>query len=308
MRLFIKKNKITILVIILLGVWFSIGISTYVKEYGYKARLEGVDYGVERCKEVDWENDSFLKAACENFFETQNNSDRIKLTDDTLTAFYIIVTSAPMFYISLIIPVLVMLCAVENFHKNLKNGYIKNKLARAKYSSVIIKSFWNSYKKIFLFMAVLLVVLFASYLISGHFVYHESVNCYEENLWIYKNFPFYLIIYFINIFLNYIFYMNIAFCMCKRNKNMFIAVILSFLIWLAIDIFTEIILTGYIFGGLFKIKLSADAFNLFAIYAWRMRDGDMLIFCCTIILTILSFVALWLTYRKKESVVIASEK
>ena len=175
---------------------------------------------------------------------------------------------------------------------------------REKYSKVMLKSFIKSYKKVFLFIGVLLIVLFVSFLISGHFEYHEGVNSYRENLGIYEILP----VFFINIFLHYIFYMNIALVMCKRNRNFFVAIILSFLTWLGCAIVTESIIHKYILFNIFKLKFSADTFNLLAIYAWRIEDGVLLPFYLSILLCCLSFVWLWLTYRKKESVVFACEE
>lgn len=308
MKLFIKGNKITILVIILLIIWFSFGIGTYIKEYGYEARLKMVDVTIDKCNDLDYESDAFLKKVCVDAVNIKNNPQRNEIMDDTLTAFYVILTSPQMFYISLIMPLLLMISAIEKFHKKLKNGFIKNELSRMKYSKVLNNNFLEAYKKIFLFIGILLIVLFISYLISGHFVYHENVNCYEENLWIYKSYPLYLIIYFINIALHYVFCMNIALCICKKNKNVFLTIIISFLIWLTLDILTEVILTVYVLPDIFNVYLNIDSFNLFAIYAWRIKDGNLLPFYFSIVLFALSFLWLFITYRKKESVVIASER
>lgn len=70
-----------------------------------------------------------------------DNLDKTYLTDDTITTFYTILTSKELFYISLIIPIIIMACSIESFHKKIKNGTIKNELMREKYSKVLSNSF-----------------------------------------------------------------------------------------------------------------------------------------------------------------------
>jgi len=303
MKIFFKKNKYAIIVFSLLLVWISFAIGIYIKEYGYETIFNAREKIIEKCADIDFVKNPEMVEMCREWV----NLD-IEL-DDTFTAYYTVMFSRAMYYFSLIAPILIIVCSVKNFHNDIKYGNIKNKLIREKYSRVMYKSIVNCYKNIFVVILVLILALIMCYFVSGHFDYSNALALGQTTFseWFFINLPYSYIMYLLVIIFNYILYINIALMFTKYNKNIFVCIIASYLTWLAIDIVAEIIITRYVLFMRFGYW-SDDAMNLLAIYTWTPDSWNLIQILFALALAIFSFILVLFSYRKKEVIVIASEK
>lgn len=309
MIVFIKENKVTFIIFLLVIFWLILGICEYVNDYGWNTRMNALENQVELCYKNNYisHESEFFRSTCTDYIELYSKPTKKDIMDDTFTGFFTILSTNKLYYISLIFPLLIMICSIEHFHKKFKNGFIKNEITRDSYFKVLKKSVISCYLRSFVFVLLILFVCLLAYFICGHFNYEQRLFLFPTYEWFYTNLPISIIIYFLNIIFQYLFYVNIAFIFVKNNKNIFVCVILSYLCWLIIDIILELIIARYILFFLFDIWLG-DTFNLFSIYVWDLRDGDLLKFYISIVLFFLSFLVLCLKYRNKEKVVISCEK
>lgn len=310
MKLFLKENKLLIVIYFFMFVLIVFGVSEYQKGYGYQKQLKRYEEFIEQCDEYDYlssteEEQELMSKVCEEY--KKNKEEKIK-KKDTITIFFYILTTRVLSNIYLVVPLFIMICSVKKWHNYMKNGAIKNMLTREPYYKTIKKSFLNAYKQIFVFLGFIIIIFGISYLISGHFDYTEGLS-YDGlvNHDFYNTMPYSLIIFFVILALSYFMYINIALICTKYNKNYYVCVIVSYLLWLALDILVEVIIGGYILWVFFKIN-TGQTFSLFALYdSWTVKE-QFIQLSLTLILALISFIAVYLVYRKREGVVIASEK
>lgn len=304
MKTILKENKILIIIYVIMFIIISLGVFEYQNEYGYKKRIEAKNYLITMCKEQE-KQDNYVES---NFCSNVQNME-IKM-DDTITTFFNILFTKSLYYLCIIMPLFIIICSINKWHKYIKNGVIKNFLMRQKYSELIKTQFLKCYKQILLFLGFILLIFIISFFISHHFDYSNALmngGLVERDF--YTNMPYSFILFLIVLALNYALYINIALISCRFNKNYYVCILVSYLTWMAIDIIIEIFIGGVILTSLFKIKSSVrQVFNLLALYtSWSNKEALIQLFL-SLFLVLISFLIVYIVYRKKEKVVIASEK
>ena len=307
MKKFFKENKIAIVVYIVMLILIGLGVREYNRDYGYQKRIEQHKNTIEKCQQYDYstltrEERELIVNACQ---ELENKEVKM---DDTITTFFYILYTKKLYYLHLIIPILIIICSVKKWHSYIKNGVIKNTLTREKYSKCLKKEFLDSYKQVAVFLGFILLIFLISFVISVHFDYTEALSfdgLVEHDF--YKTMPYSLIMFFIILGLSYFMYINISLISAKYNKNYYVCVIVSYLIWLALNILVEVLIGGYLCRLFLKLPIG-QTFSLLALYVTWTTKEQLIQFGLTLTLTILSFVALYLVYHKKEGVVMACEK
>ena len=103
-------------------------------------------------------------------------------------------------------------------------------------------------------------------------------------------------------------YANIALYCCKQNKNKIVAIIMSFIIFIVIDIFVYIGIYIIFLNKFLGLKELSDYFNI-AGY-WFFDEGSNLIIPLAIsfLLQLISFIFVINSFKSKEKVVLAYEK
>lgn len=307
MKKFLKENKIAIVVYIVMLILIGLGVREYNREYGYQKRIEQRENTIEKCQQFDYselaiEERELVKNACEKI-----KNEEVKM-DDTITTFFYILYTKKLYYLHLIIPIMIIICAIKKWHTFMKNGVVKNTLTREKYSKCLKREFLNSYKQVAVFLGFILLIFLISFIISGHFDYTEALSyggLVEHDF--YNTMPYSLIIFFIILGLSYFMYINISLISAKYNKNYYVCVIISYLIWLALNILVEVLIGGYLCRLFLKLPIG-QTFSLLALYVTWTTKEQLIQLGLTLTLTILSFVVLYLVYRKKEGVIMACEK
>ncbi len=304
MKKFLKENKIAIVVYIVMLILIGLGVSEYNREYGYKKRVEQHENLLKKCEEYDYstEGHEIMEKVCE-----RTKNEEVKM-DDTITTFFYILFTRKLSNFHLIIPIFIMICAIKKWHSYMRNGLIKNTLTREKYSKCLRKGFLDSYKQVAVFLGFIFLIFIISFFISGHFDYTEALS-YDGLVRhdFYNTMPYALIIFFIILGLSYFMYVNIALISARYNKNYYVCIIISYLIWLALDILVEVFISGYLLWKVFKINTNGT-FSLFSIYdSWTTKE-QIIQLGLTFTLAVISFIILYLVYRKKEGVVMANEK
>ena len=295
---FIKNNYISLTIMLFTIIILVIAFFSTKNEYDsmYSSSENTYYY----CIENNIENER-----CEFLIENHNNKEL--MTADTITVFYSVLMSPNNNWINYILVILIILPSLFHFCKLCKSKMTINILNREKYTSFLKENIINSYKKIWVLIIPLTILFIISYLYSGHFNYTYVINSGAYySFYVDYNPIIYILLYVVCISLFLIFFINLGLIVARKNHNIIIVIIESFLFFIAIDIILELV------GGLFISKLLYNSFssrinivNILNIgYAQNIIEMIML----PLSLVVISFLIIMIKYKNKEKLIIDCEK
>ncbi|HHW69138.1 MAG TPA: hypothetical protein GX747_02200, partial [Tenericutes bacterium] len=165
----LKDNILLILLCVYLIFCAVIAVYNYKIQSDYWFEIENGYY--EQCQ-ID-NSDTIL---CNHYSEPVKRRD-------TLTTFgYIILTDNKVSFLQILAPLLIMIVAVNSFHKKLKKGYFKNSLTRIDYKKSFKKLYLDSLKYVFIMPIFLITIFVCSYFLSGNFDYEYSSRFYNYDV------------------------------------------------------------------------------------------------------------------------------
>lgn len=233
-------------------------------------------------------------------------------TNDPLICFYIIVCDE-MLLLMIIAPLFVIVPSIYEFHKKLHSGFIKNCLTRTSYRKYIINLYLEALSKSIIILPIFIIILLVLCCIkTGNTSFGSGINYYDyytsPPIQFGKDIIIFMLYYLIGIILNSIFYMNLGIIYIKKNSNVFVAIILAFISFIMLDIIGEGFIGGFLLAKTFNIHHYQDLFNLFNVWVY---DGIKNLNLCMLYYIALLFITgliICLQYRKKEDVIIETEK
>lgn len=251
------------------------------------------------------------KEACESIIQKGE-----PVVPDTISFFFIVIMNTGLDKIQLIAPMLIIIMSSYTFYRKYKTNFYKNELIRTSYKKYLKKAYLNALKSIWLFPVSLVILFIVCFLLSGHFDLDKTLSYWAEgsipiNISHIRNFIPFIFIYILNIVLNSWFYVNLSLIPIKKNFNLIVSVLSSYILFLFCDIFLEVIVGVIIFEKYLQIHQASNIFNLFNywVYDGINKISSLTIFTIyNLVIVIISFVILYIIYRNKEDVVIESEK
>lgn len=233
-------------------------------------------------------------------------------TNDPLICFYIIICDK-MLLLMIIAPLFVIVPSIYDFHKKLHSGFIKNCLTRTSYRKYIKCLYLEALlKSVIILPTFIIILLLLCCAKTGNISFGSGINYYgyytSPPMQFEKNILTFMSYYLIGIILNSIFYMNLGIIFIKKNSNVFVAIILAFISFIILDIIGEGFIGGLILAKTFNIHHYQDLFNLFNVWVY---DGIKNLNLCILYYIALLFITgliVYLQYRKKEDVLIETEK
>ena len=232
---------------------------------------------------------------CENYQEKP-------VKRDVISTFAYISTNENIYPLQIYAPFLIMLVAGTLFHKQLRNGGFKNILTRMSYKQAFTKIYLKTQKMAFLLPLFLFLLFVCCCFISRNFHYqfgisdgHYSIyGQYNGEHWV-----SFLFVYFFNFLLHSIFWINIVIFNCKREKNIFISLIRSYVEYYLFFIIMDFTL------GLLLFANSPYGHYFGLTYIWTYDGGDVSrigITCVSLLLAGVSSFLIYLAYKNKEKV------
>lgn len=234
-----------------------------------------------------------------------------EIKNDPIIYFYITI-SDNMLIIEMIAPFLVIIPSVNNFHKELHSGYLKNCLTRISYKKYMLLSYFKSIIKSLILPLFVIATLIMCCIKSGSINFGSGVEFYgyfsSPPPQFAPNIVQFMIIFLIGIILNSIFYVHLGIIFSKKNANFLVSTILAFITFIGIDIIGECFVGGILLPRIFDIHYTQDIFNLFN--AWCYDGISNPIFCLIYytFLVLVSGLIIYIIYKKKEDVIIEIEK
>ena len=207
----------------------------------------------------------------------------------------------PLSFLFIAVPTLVGICKI------LKRKHIINALTRESYKSFLIDFFKKAYKYFWVLPFIALFMIGLS--IATTSFDHTYSLVHNNSIWelsTIQNRYLFIIGYVSNITLYSIFFINLALILARKYHNTFVAIIVSYLYYIGIEIFFELILKTLIYR-VFHSDIG-HILNIMNLWIYSDSYGLGALFTFSITMTILSFIGVYFAYRNKESFVLSCEK
>lgn len=298
MKKIIRKNWVLLLAFFFLVGIFIINSYNYVENY--KNIQEKNSENIQYCKENNIPNEKleYCKAVLEQ------GNQKIEF----YSMFYSTYTQG-YYYLSFILFLFVVIPVVKYISNFFKNNIFKNLLTRVGYRKSIFKLFLETYKMSLILPLLTIIAVIVCYIVTGNSDYNYAL---KNSLVVWsidsmKNWLIFILIYILKVSFISIIYVNISLIVCKKNHNFITATIISYLSFLGIEIFLEVICNALISNMIFKSQFGM-LFNIISIFSLFDYYGVVYSILIPFLLMLISFIVVYFCYRNKEKLIIECEK
>ncbi len=261
---------------------------------------EKIKYCQEKIDDLDLEE----REKCERFIGVGDIETRKEFYEK-----YDFMFSFEMSYFAILASLILITLSLQEVTKVFRDKVSLLMLKRENYFSFIKKIFLNAYKYIWFWPLIVLIIIFCALNNS----YFDPITSTQNAIWpiALMNKPFlFFALYILNILLISGLYINIGLIIARYKHNYVVAVILSFLTVIAIELFFEIVVSGLFFGNLLHNYDAGLIFNIINLFVFNIAEANgvfnllLFSFSCFFI----SFIIVCLCYKSKEKLVIDCEK
>lgn len=301
MKKFIKNNIAVLIAFLILFIFSTILCIRNIKSarINEESRIEGI----EVCKEI-LKHDKYNEICLENIDAKPKKRSTLKTYYDIINdnVSYNSISLCTVFYF--LIPFLVIVSSLYNISKKFKNQDIKNHLTRESYNKYIKKILLDSYKSVFIWPMITILLFMFSYIISnGSFEIIDTNSSFSYE--ILSNPVAFMLSNLLNTIFMSFFWTNIALLIVPDTRNYIISVLESIMIYFGIA------LTNTFFVILLISKiLNKDVekyLDFLDVYTYNNRNLlSFNILCLSIAL--ISGLLVYLKYKNKEKIIMKLER
>jgi len=301
MKKFLKNNLIVIIILL-----FILGILAY-NFIDYKNNEELLVNGKEKtityCEKVlsNPDTNEELVDTCENVMAQID----IKLDFFTALGDFIVYRLNflnPFAFLIVVIPSLYYSCTI------IKNKLIINSKTRMNYFDFMKLLIKKSYKYIWLLPVIILVLFIFLLLNTTLDLAYALLN--GSAIWgtyLLKHPIVFFSLYFINIILYSCSFVNLSLIVARRQPKYILAVIFSFVCYIGIELFLELVVNVIIFQNIFDSEVGY-LFNIMNIFTFNDTFGIKKLMTFTIGVFIVSCIGVYISYKNQEKFIIDCEK
>lgn len=301
MKKFIKNNIAVLIAFLILFIFSTILCIRNIKSarINEESRIEGI----EVCKEI-LKHDKYNEICLENIDVKPKKRSTLKTYYDIINdnVNYNSTSLCTVFYF--LIPFLVITSSLYNISKKFKNQDIKNHLTRESYNKYIKKILLDSYKSVFIWPMITILLFMFSYIISnGSFEIIDTNSSFSYE--ILSNPVAFMLSNLLNTIFMSFFWTNIALLIVPDTRNYIISVLESIMIYFGIA------LTNTFFVILLISKiLNKDVekyLDFLDVYTYNNRNLlSFNILCLSVAL--ISGLLVYLKYKNKEKIIMKLER
>lgn len=301
MKKFIKNNIAVLIAFLILFIFSTILCIRNIKSarINEESRIEGI----EVCKEI-LKHDKYNEICLENIDAKPKKRSTLKTYYDIINdnVSYNSISLCTVFYF--LIPFLVITSSLYNISKKFKNQDIKNHLTRESYNKYIKEIFLDSYKSVFIWPMITILLFMFSYIISnGSFEIIDTNSSFSYEI-LSKPVVFMLSNLLNTIFMSF-FWTNIALLIVPDTRNYIVSVLESIMIYFGIALtntFFVILLISKILNK--DVEKYLDFFDVYTYYNRELIPFNIL--CLSIAL--ISGLFVYLKYKNKEKIIMKLER
>lgn len=301
MKKFIKNNIAVLIAFLILFIFSTILCIRNIKSarINEESRIEGI----EVCKEI-LKHDKYNEICLENIDAKPKKRSTLKTYYDIINdnVSYNSISLCTVFYF--LIPFLVIVSSLYNISKKFKNQDIKNHLTRESYNKYIKKILLDSYKSVFIWPMITILLFMFSYIISnGSFEIIDTNSPFSYE--ILSNPVAFMLSNLLNTIFMSFFWTNIALLIVPDTRNYIVSVLESIMIYFGITLtntFFVILLINKIFHR--DVEKYLDFFDVYNYYNRELIPFNIL--CLSIAL--ISGLLVYLKYKNKEKIIMKLER
>lgn len=302
---YLKKNAL-ILLFLLLACLFTIKIYYDSKLY-IKWENNGIEIAKEACmkiQEEELEVDEYTKQECEMYL-----SGNYLLKNENFFIKFLNLYMSEFQFFNLVACIVLFILSIKGVSEIFRNRVSLLMLKRENYSKFIKKIIFTMYRYVWFWPLTMLLILLVC-MINSNFDPNLIKNIgFSYTDFLMNNVFLFVILYLLNIFIFSAIYLNIALIVVRREHNYLLAILESFLLVIAIELFFEIGVNGLFFQIFFKNNNIGSIFNIVNAFAFNVAEyGVGVLFVFSISCLILSSLFVYLSYRNKEKLIIDCEK
>ncbi len=301
MKKFIKNNIAVLIAFLILFIFSTILCIRNIKSarINEESRIEGI----EVCKEI-LKHDKYNEICLENIDAKPKKRSTLKTYYDIINdnVSYNSISLCTVFYF--LIPFLVITSSLYNISKKFKNQDIKNHLTRESYNKYIKEILLDSYKSVFIWPMITILLFMFSYIISnGSFEIIDTNSSFSYE--ILSNPVAFMLSNLLNTIFMSFFWTNIALLIVPDTRNYIVSVLESIMIYFGIT------LTNTFFVILLISKiLNKDVekyLDFLDVYTYNNRNLlSFNILCLSVAL--ISGLLVYLKYKNKEKIIMKLER
>lgn len=295
MKRFLKNNILIIVIIVIVSIIFLNGGYKSLQEY--KGYVNAEQQLIEECEREGTNQ----KEWCE---EILKNKD-VKL--DFYTVFADALTWQVQ-YIGLVAFLIVVIPTMIKVCKKLKYKQIINSNSRESYHSFLKKLLKTAYQYIWvlaLLSLIMMIPIMMNTSLNPEYAIIKSHGMWQSNI-IYHPVLF-VIAYLINVTLYSLIFIHIALLVARKQQKTIPCIIISYVLYLAIEIFLETVVKVIIFQRIFHSEFGM-IFNIINVFGMNDLYGVGTLLLLNLCMVLISFALVYLAYKNKEKFVIQCEK
>lgn len=301
MKKFIKNNIAVLIVFLILFIFSTILCIRNIKSarINEESRIEGI----EVCKEI-LKHDKYNEICLENIDVKPKKRSTLKTYYDIINdnVNYNSTSLCTVFYF--LIPFLVITSSLYNISKKFKNQDIKNHLTRESYNKYIKEILLDSYKSVFIWPMITILLFMFSYIISnGSFEIIDTNSSFSYE--ILSNPVAFMLSNLLNTIFMSFFWTNIALLIVPDTRNYIVSVLESIMIYFGIALtntFFVILLISKILNK--DVEKYLDFFDVYTYYNRELVPFNIL--CLSVAL--ISGLLVYLKYKNKEKIIMKLER
>ena len=299
MKRFLKSNIVVILIIIVFSIVFFNADYKVIKNQ--KKIEEYHNSLVEKCKKIVEYKDENEKELCRLVL----NEKEIEVDFYTLYSEVLAMHVKDVYYIAfliVIIPTMLKVCKI------LKYKHIINSNSRESYHSFLKKLLKVAYQYIWvlaLLSFIMMIPIMMNTTMNPEYAIINSHGMWQSNI-IYHPVLF-VISYLINVTLYSMIFVHIALLVARKQQKTIPCIIISYILYLAIEIFLETVVKVIIFQRIFHSEFGM-IFNIINVFGMNDLYGVGPLLLVNLCMVLVSFGLVYLAYKDKEKFIIQCEK
>lgn len=301
MKKFIKNNIAVLIAFLILFIFSTILCIRNIKSarINEESRIEDI----EVCKEI-LKHDKYNEICLENIDAKPKKRSTLKTYYDIINdnVSYNSISLCTVFYF--LIPFLVITSSLYNISKKFKNQDIKNHLTRESYNKYIKEILLDSYKSVFIWPMITILLFMFSYIISnGSFEIIDTNSSFSYE--ILSNPVAFMLSNLLNTIFMSFFWTNIALLIVPDTRNYIVSVLESIMIYFGIALtntFFVILLISKILNK--DVEKYLDFFDVYTYYNRELVPFNIL--CLSVAL--ISGLLVYLKYKNKEKIIMKLER
>ena len=295
MKRFLKNNILIIVIMVIVSILLLNGGYKSLQEYkGY------VNADQQLIKECEKEGTN-QKEWCEEILKNKDvELDFYTVFADALT--WQVQYIGYVAFLIVVIPTMIKVC------KKLKYKQIINSNSRESYHSFLKKLLKTAYQYIWvlaLLSLIMMIPIMMNTSLNPEYAIIKSHGMWQSNI-IYHPVLF-VIAYLINVTLYSMIFVHIALLVARKQQKTIPCIIISYVLYLAIEIFLETVVKVIIFQRIFHSEFGM-IFNIINVFGMNDLYGVGTLLLLNLCMVLISFALVYLAYKNKEKFVIQCEK